>query len=432
MTNKKFNKLNLIYEKVEKLKPNPKCPKVHPRAQINDLKISILEYGIVLPILIDENKQIISGHAIFTAAQELGFTEVPIMSVEYLNKAQKCALTIALNKMSEKSTWNVEFLKESYDFLVKENFDIRKTGFEVGELEFLILDQVTDEESESDPTDGLPDENEIPRRVNVGDLFALGNHRLLCGDARKQESYEILLGEHRAQMILADFPFNVPISGHVCGNGKIKHREFKMASGEMSSEEFIEFLKMAMSNLIKYSTDNSLHYIFADWRHVLEFATAGKLYTEFKNICIWNKLVGGQGSGYRSQYEMIFLYKNGKNKHINNIQLGKFGNYRTNVWDFKGVHVSNPENKDDLRFHPTCKPVKMLCSAILDSSNPNDIILDNFSGSGSLILACEKTHRKGYTIEIDELYCDTAIYRWEQLTGKKAKLIKNYKEVNHG
>lgn len=426
MSKRKNDTLKFSYEKVENLKPNPKAPKQHPKAQIEDLKMSITEYGMVLPLLVDENMKIISGHAVFIAAQELGFTEVPIVKAKHLTKAQKCALTIALNKISEKSIWNVPLLRESYDLLIEENFDIRKTGFETGELEFLILNEASDEENESDPADDLPDENEILRKVNAGDLYGLGANRLLCGDSLKQESYDVLLGEDRAQMILSDFPFNVPINHHVCGNGKIKHREFKMASGEMSPEEFIEFLKIAMGHLIKYSIDNSLHYIFADWRHVLEFSIAGKLYPKFKNICIWNKLVGGQGSGYRSQYEMVFLYQNGKGKYINNIQLGKFGNYRTNVWDFKGVHVSNPENKDDLRFHPTCKPVKMLRSAILDATNPNDIVLDNFSGSGSTILACEDTHRKCYAIEIDELYCDTAIFRWEQLTGKKAVLLGNY------
>lgn len=242
------------------------------------------------------------------------------------------------------------------------------------------------------------------------------------------------MSDNLATMVLCDPPFNLKIAGNVCGKGKIKHEEFKMASGEMSEAEFIVFLKTFINHLISYSKDGALHYLFIDWRHSFELLTAGKAYSELKNICVWNKLVGGMGSLYRSQHELVFVFKNGTEKHINNVQLGKFGRNRTNVWDYKGVRVTNPENSGDLKFHPTCKPVSMLSEAILDASNPSDAVLDCFAGSGSTLLACEKTDRVCYAMEIEPHYCDVVIHRWEAMSGNKAEFLSNIednKEVNH-
>jgi DNA modification methylase len=266
----------------------------------------------------------------------------------------------------------------------------------------------------------------------LGDIWQLGKHRIICGDSLKKDTYQKLLNKKVANMVLCDNPYNVPIDKHVCGNGKIKHKEFQMASGELSSEEFQTFLKTSFSLLKEFSMDGSLHYHFMDWRHIKEIICAGtEIYDEFKNLCIWNKDNGGMGSLYRSKHELVFVFKNGTKSHINNVELGSHGRYRTNVWSYCGVNSFGKE-QDNLKYHPTVKPVELVKDAILDVTKRGQIVLDAFLGSGTTLIAAEKSGRICYGIEIEPQYIDTSIRRWEEIAGEDAIHIasgKSYKEL---
>lgn len=427
-TEKICNPLILRIE-VEKLKEPERKLRKHKPEKIKKLARLIKENGIFIPIVIDKEQKIVTGYARYLAAKELGLEKVPAIDASHLTAEQLRAYAIADNKMTETAKWDIDALKFEFKELQELDFDLSLTAFEIPEIDFIIQDSKKNNKNESIET--IPDDLNIEKRVNTGDIWQLGKHRLLCGNALDIQNYGLLLKDIRPVMVLTDPPYNLAVKD-ICGNGKIQHKEFAMASGEMSSEEFAGFLGAIFNNLMQYTIDGSLHYIFMDWRHVLEILTAGKCYSEFKNLCVWNKMVGGQGSFYRSQHELVFVFKNGMGKYINNIQLGKFGRYRTNVWDFKGVHVSNPENKDDLKFHPTCKPVKMLEEVILDASNPDDAVLDCFAGSGSTLLACENTNRVCYAIELEPNYCDVILHRFEQLTGEKVQLVSTLEENKGG
>lgn len=244
-----------------------------------------------------------------------------------------------------------------------------------------------------------------------GDYYELNSHRLLCADSTDMHAVERLMSGQLAQMVFTDPPYNVKVKD-IGGLGKIKHEEFKMASGEMNKSRFTRFLEDVIMNLMKFSKTGSIHYICMDWKHVHELSTAGKLYQEFKQLIIWVKDNGGMGTFYRSQHELIFVYKNGRGKHINNFELGQTGRYRTNVWQYTGMNSVGNKERDELEEHPTVKPVKLVADALLDCSNKNGVILDLFLGSGTTIIASEQTGRVCYGIEMDEKYCDTIIRRY--------------------
>ena len=218
--------------------------------------------------------------------------------------------------------------------------------------------------------------------------------------------------------MFADPPYNVRIDGHAVGLGSIKHREFEVASSELTCGQFVEFLKSTFLNAASLSIDGAIHYICMDWRHLNEMLEAGRaVYSELKNLCIWNKNNAGMGSFYRSKHELIFVWKVGKGSHINNVELGSSGRYRTNVWDYSGVNTFGRNRAKDLAMHPTVKPVALVVDAIKDCSKRNDTVFDPFSGSGTTIIAAEKSKRIARAMEIDPLYVDVAIRRWQDLTG---------------
>ncbi|HIS82345.1 TPA: ParB N-terminal domain-containing protein [Candidatus Scatenecus faecavium] len=420
--------INLIVLKLKSLRK-------HSKKQLQKLKNAINKVGYVNPVLLDEKHNIMAGELRLLAAKELGFTQIPAIILENLTEEEVEAIRILDNRIAEDGEWNYENLKDELEKLLKFDISFEDLGFDTVDYDKIFLADDIDENKvhDSDKEDESWLDANIPPKVKFGDLWRLGDHFVYCGDSLLVRSFEILMQGELAQIVITDPPYNCKIKGHVCGLGKTQHEEFAMASGEMTDAEFAEFISKFIQNLIKFSVDGSLHYMFMDWAGLNILLTAGKkYYTELKNIAIWNKGVGGMGAMYRSQHEMVPIFKNGKAKHQNHIQLGKYGRYRTNVWDYPGVRATNPASLELLKLHPTCKNVCMLHSILLDASSKNDIVLDCFGGSGSTLLAAERCKRRARLIEISPRYVDVTIFRWEKETGKTAKLIKNIVEVQHG
>jgi len=412
--------LQIEYRPLSSLKPYADNARTHSEPQIRKLVASIREYGFTNPILVDENAQIIAGHGRHRAAERLKLETVPVVQLAGLTEAQRKALRLADNRIAENAGWDRDKLRIELCSImeIEGDFDISLTGFEMAEVDQIVLADGKDEGP--DAADVIPcADPEAPTITQPGDLWSLGPHRVLCGDSTKADSYVQLMDGKRAQMVFTDPPYNVPIDGHVSGLGSIKHREFAMGVGEMSEEEFLAFLKTVLGHLASNSVDGSIHYVCMDWAHLYELLTACRAaYTEQKNLCVWNKTNGGMGSLYRSKHELIAVFKNGKKPHINNVELGKHGRYRTNVWDCAGISSLGPDRAETLALHPTVKPVTLVADAILDCSRRQGIILDPFLGSGTTLMAAERTGRVCYGIEMDPAYVDTIIRRWEGYTGE--------------
>jgi DNA modification methylase len=402
----------------EKLKPLGRQTRRHPRRQLDKLAASLDEFGFVLPIIIDLDGQVVGGWGLVLAARQLGLAQVPAVTITDLDQAKLRLLRLALNRLGEDSSWDADALTlEFSDVLALDtNIDLQISGFEMGEIDIRLRASPDDQEDEIPRID-----QQLPPITKPGDIWVLDQHRIVCGDALQAENYSCLLGDDRAQMVFTDPPWNVPIEGHVSGLGAIKHAEFAMASGEMSSAEFEAFLVTTLGHAARSAVDGSLHFVCLDWRHIKELLEAtADLYTEMKNLCVWNKTNGGMGSLYRSKHELVFLFKKGKAPHINNVELGRFGRNRTNVWDYSGQNTLSNSAKGKLSLHPTVKPVALVADALRDCSNLNGIVLDPFGGSGTTLIAAERTGRRARLIEIEPRFVDCTVRRWQQLTGRTA------------
>lgn len=404
------------------LKPSSSNPRRHGKRQIKQLAGSIAAFGFNVPVLIDADSKIIAGHARVLAAKQLGWAEVPTIMLEHLTEAQATAIAIADNRLSDLSRWDDRLLAGVMLELSQQDlsFDLEATGFTMGEIDLMIEGIEIDGDPPDDPADELPPAG--PALTQDGDLWQCGPHLVLCGDARDQAAYERLMGAERAAMIFGDPPYNVPINGHAGGNGAVHHREFAMASGEMTEADFTAFLTTICRNLVTNSTDGSLHYLCMDWRHLGEMLAAGRAtYNELKNLCVWAKDRAGMGSFYRSQHELVFVFKSGRAPHRNNIELGRFGRDRSNLWRYPAIAgMRHGEEGDLLAVHPTIKPVRLVADAILDCTARGDIVLDPFLGSGTSLIAAERVGRRCHGIEIDPRYVDAAVLRWQAWTGQPA------------
>jgi DNA modification methylase len=406
------------------LKPWPRNARTHSKKQIRQIADSILQFGFTCPVLIDHDNIILAGHGRVEAAKLLGMQKLPCIRLSQLTKEQKRAYVLADNKLTLNAGWDEELLaKELKELLAIDlDFDLGITGFSIAEIDSLI-DGLDFEEAGDPEEDQLPKDNATPR-CRLGDIWQLGPHRLVCGNALDPETTATLLEGELAQMVFTDPPYNVPIEGHVSGLGSVKHREFAMATGEMSRGQFTSFLQAAFTNLRKHSVDGSIHFICMDWRHMAEILAAGDaVYDELKNLIVWVKDNGGMGSFYRSRHELIFAFKNGSNPHINSFELGQHGRYRTNVWQYRGVNTFKTGRADELALHPTVKPVQMIADAIKDVSSRNGAVLDLFGGSGSTLIAAHKTGRRAYICELEPVYCDRIIGRWEAYAKDDAKQL---------
>lgn len=410
----------IVERPLSQLKPSARNARTHSQKQIHLVADSIKAFGFVTPVLIDGEGEIVAGHGRYEAAKLLGRETVPTIRLDHLSQDQIRALRIADNRLAEHAGWDEAILKLELGHLVEIDFAVELTGYETAQIDILLSD-AEPAPAKADPADVLPEPEEVAV-TRLGDLWLLGEHRILCGDARKREAYETLMGGERAQMVFTDPPYNVKIDGHVGGLGKIKHRPFAMASGEMSKAEFTAFLKEVFGEIAEASQDGALIFSCIDGPHLHETLDAGfAVFDALKSVITWAKSNAGMGSLYRSQTELITLWKKGKAPHINNIELGRHGRYRTTLWSYAGVNGFRKGRMAELASHPTVKPCAMVMDAIKDGSKPKGVILDPFGGSGTTLIAAAKAKRRGYVMELDPLYVDLAIRRWEKLFKAEAR-----------
>ena len=419
--------LKVEYLSVSDLRPYPRNARTHSNKQIKQIAESIRQFGFTVPLLIDNDNMILAGHGRLAGARLLGMERVPCVRLEHMTPAQKKAYVLADNKLALNAGWDEEILAlELQELLsVDEGFDLSVAGFTIAEVDGLI-EGLAVEEPASPKDERLPPLGEGEAVCKRGDIWRLGRHRLICGDSLDPQVVQALMAGKQAQMIFTDPPYNVPVAGHVSGLGKVKHREFAMAAGEMDQAQFTAFLAAAFQNLADHSVDGSIHFICMDWRHMQEMLESGnKVYTELKNLIVWVKDNGGMGSFYRSRHEMIFAFKKGTAPHINSFELGQHGRYRTNIWSYKGMNSFGAGRNEEIQLHPTVKPVAMITDAIKDVSKRGDIVLDLFGGSGSSLIAAHKTGRRGFLCELDPLYCDRIIRRWQAFAKDDAVLASS-------
>jgi DNA modification methylase len=417
------HKLAIEYIPLDSLRAAPRNARTHSKKQISQIAASIIQFGMVTPVGVDDDLQLIYGHARVQAAREAGLCEVPIVRLSHLNPGERRAYLLADNRLALEGGWDRELLAIELKELEALDFELPALGFSLPELDALY------EDLDEARTDGLdPADDAIPPKSLVpvtqpGDIWLLGNHRVINGDARDSDAYARLLRGDAVGVIFSDPPYNVPIEDNVSGLGRVRHKDFAMACGEMSADDFVEFLADSFAPAAAACRDGAIAFVCMDWRHMNELNIAGlRAFDELKNVCVWNKKQAGMGAFYRSKYELIFVFKKGSAPHINTFGLGEGGRHRSNVWDYAGASGLTKSGLDALAMHPTVKPVAMIVDALKDCSRRGDIVLDNFGGSGSTLIAAEKCGRRARIIEFDPLYCDTIVRRWQDYTGKRAVL----------
>ncbi len=425
VTNHDVGALTVVSRPIATLRVNPQNPRVHTKQQIRQIAASIRAFGFNVPVLLDGQSQIVAGHGRVLACQELGMREVPTIQLSHLTPMQAKAFLLADNQLTDHSSWDAQLLGLQLKELaaVELDFSLEATGFDMGEIDLLIHGDEPAAANTDEADQSIPEPASGPPISHVGDRWVLGPHTVYCGSALEESAYASLLGTQRAAVVFTDPPYNVPIAGHASGLGRVKHSDFVMASGELSDAEFTVFLRTTCTLLRQYTKAGSIHFICMDWRHAEHLLSAARtVYTELKNICVWDKCVGGMGSLYRSAHELVFVYKQGTGRHRNNVQLGQFGRNRTNVWRYPGSQsfARATDEGNLLALHPTVKPVTLVADALLDASARRDLVLDPFLGSGTSILAAERTGRICAGLELDPRYVDVTIRRWQAYTGDHA------------
>jgi DNA modification methylase len=420
---------NIVMRRVADLRPYSRNARTHSKQQVAQIAASIRRFGFTNPVLTWGNGEIIAGHGRVEAAKQLGLAEVPTLALDHLSAAERRAYVLADNQLALNAGWDQELLAGELQALIDIEFEIGVLGFSQAEID-KVLDQAA--QSSVVPPNANSAIAEIDDAVpavlaqpvtRMGDVWQLGRHRLICADARLPQSYVRLLGDDRVDLVFTDPPYNVPIDGHVTGLGAVKHREFAFASGELSQTQFTAFLSESLGAMATCCRDGAIAFVCMDWRHMRELLAAGyAVFSELKNVCVWNKTNGGMGAFYRSKHEMVFVWKVGTAPHTNNFGLGDTGRYRTNVWDYAGISSISATRQAELEMHPTVKPVALVADAIRDCSRRGDIVLDGFGGSGTTLIAAEKTGRTARLIEYDPSYCDTILRRYFACTGKQPGL----------
>ncbi len=404
---------------IDSVTPYGRQVRRHNKKKVEKLKKLIGHFGQVAPIVIDGNDVIIDGHAAWLAMKELGAGEVAVISVAGRSEAEIKALRLALNRLPMEAAWDDEHVRAELQDLVALSFDLDLTGFDTPEIDHILEIDVPKFNAGED-AENIPAVEPVAIS-GAGDIWLCGRHRLGCGDAREQTFVDRVRMGTKADVCFVDPPYNVPIDGFVCGKGRVRHREFAHATGELSTSEFTAFLVAALKALRASSTTSALIYACMDWRHVFELIGAGRdCGLDLFNVCVWAKTNAGMGSLYRNQHELICVFKAGPESHLNNVDLGRYGRNRSNVWTYRGFNAFGADRDALLASHPTVKPVAMISDALRDVSRRGGIVLDTFMGSGSTLIAAEETGRICIGTELDPLYVDVAIRRWQARTCRDA------------
>ena len=425
-TNAGLIEIQIEYRTVTDLRLDSRNPRQHSQRQINQLADSVQEFGFVMPVVADDSGQVVIGHGRVLAAKKLGLLRIPVVEIRHLSQAQLKALRIADNRLAQNAHWDERLLGESLLELkdLDRDFDLSITGFSLPEIDLAI--QKLSEPPVEDIDDATAETGVAV--CQAGEIWELGGHRVLCGDARSESAFEKVMQEQLADVVIIDPLYNVPIAGHVSGKGKGRGCECTQGVNVLSREDLIRVLTDSCGLLSKFSRDGAIHFVFMDWTHLNDLLVAGReVYAELKTIAVWVKSAARMGSLYRSQHELICVFESGTGRHTNNIELGKNGRNRTNVWQYDSASTQARKGNTVLELHPTVKPVQLVMDALLDCSNRGDIVVDSFLGSGTTLLAAERTGRICRGIELDPLYVDTAIRRWQKLTGEDAVRVSDGK-----
>lgn len=405
---------------IESIQPRVGNPRTHSAKQVQQIASSIRVFGFLNPIIVDENNVLLAGHGRWLAAKQTGLKSVPIVQYDHLSEVEKRAFVIADNRIAEQAGWDRNLLRLELgvlaDLLPPQDLDLSITGFAIPEFDALQRDLGP---TTTEPDDKIPEPPASPVSA-MGDIWLLGKHRILCGDSRQENDFRKLFGTKRANAIFTDPPFNLK-SRKIGSRGRFQHRDFAFASGEMSKGAYRIFLAETLGHGVSVSAPGAVHFVCIDWRHVADLIeVAGSLFDQMLNLIVWNKTNAGQGSFYRSQHELIGVFRAKGQQHRNNIELGRFGRNRSNVWTYPGVNTFGKDRLRTLSQHPTVKPVALVADALLDCTAPGDIVLDQFSGSGTTILAAEKVGRIAHCLEYDPAYVDVSIQRWQAATKQEA------------
>ena len=413
-------KLVVSYVPIDQIQPAARRVRKQDATQTARVLSSINKFGICAPILVDEARRIVHGHVVYEAACAAGLQQAPVLVISHLTPSELRLLSIALNRLAETGRWDEGALRLEMEELLDLGEDVIITGFEPEEIDALLLDDEAEAEEELGEECAL----QSVAVSRPGDFWLLGRHRLLQGDARDPENYARLVAPGElARVVLTDMPYNVPNQGHV--TSQAHHREFAMAAGEMSREEFAAFCREWMTASVEHVLDGGLLATFIDWRSIELVLTCGReLDLDLLNIVVWAKSNGGQGGFWRSQHELLPVFKKGAAAHVNNVELGRFGRWRSNLWTYAGASTLGSDAREGLAVHPTVKPRALLEDALLDVSHRDEIVLEPFAGSGSTLIAAESVGRVCRAIEIDGLYCDVVIRRWQMMTGEEAMLAE--------
>jgi DNA modification methylase len=423
---------HIAWVSIESLRANPRNARRHSKKQLRRIAASIRKFGFLNPIIIDGDNMVLAGHGRLEAARLEGLTHVPVLRFGHLTDAQKRAYLIADNKIAEQAGWDREMLAielgELIDLLPVEGLDLSLTGFEAAEIDLLLADLGPSRPGPEDIVPTLPDAP-VSR---PGELWEVGNHRLLCGDAQKADDLARLMNGMSASAVFSDPPYNVRVSA-IGGRGRAKHAEFAFASGEMSRQQYRRFLRKTLANAIRVSVKGAVHFVCMDWRHIADLIAIGdEIYGAMLNLVVWNKTNAGQGSFYRSQHELVGVFRVGEESHKNNVELGRHGRNRSNVWTYPGVNTFGRGRMEALAAHPTVKPVALVADALLDCTARGEVVLDPFAGSGTTILAAEKVGRVAFGLEFEPAYVDVAIKRWQSVTKLEATLAgdgRSFEEI---
>lgn len=415
--------LTFVDVPIEKIRIAEQRVRKPSNRQVSRVKRSIETFGVCGFPLLDHENCMIDGHAIVEAARQLGLSSIRCIVLQDCTELERRALSIALNRLQERGEWDEQVLRLEYQYLLESNFDLTLTGFEISEIDrVLVLDDTGPDEA--DPVDRV---GELPASdaaavSRPGDIWELGSHKAMCGNARSPEHLAAVVGDDTISVVFTDPPYNVRVNGHVRAS-KGKFEEFAEGSGEMSEAEYERFLNITVENMAGTLKPGGILFLCIDWRHVeVLMRVLRGLELELINFCVWGKDKPGMGSLYRSQHEIVLVAKRTGAPHRNNVQLGAHGRNRSNLWRYAGATGGRKSEEDDFSLHPTVKPVRMVRDAILDVTALEEVVLDPFLGSGTTLLAAERAHRVCVGLEISPAYVDVAIRRWEKMTGLEARL----------